>query len=188
MRRCIQQHMEYYMIQQDDCITDYMYPVEINRKQLWEWAKSLSVADEESILQFYVSGDADYIDFIEHPVSLVSEQLKDIFDIYQTGLIWKLVVFADIQRMQQTRYWLASPPSLTCLSPRSEYHRDGTLKKIILDEYAVENHKIFRIQNANHHIIVDLDVAECILKFNLAGLKLQKVDTEGPSIQRRVQE
>ncbi|WP_025683934.1 hypothetical protein [Paenibacillus maysiensis] len=170
------------MIQQDDRITDYMYPVEINRKQLWEWAESLSVADEESILQFYVSGDADYIDFIEHPVSIVSEQLKEIFDIYQAGLSWKLVVFADMLRMQQTRYWLANPPSLMCLSPRSEYHRDGTLNKIILDEYTVENHKIFRVQDANHHIIVDLDVAECILKFNLTGLKLRKVETASPSI------
>ncbi|MET3207292.1 UNVERIFIED_CONTAM: hypothetical protein ABIC26_000226 [Paenibacillus sp. PvR008] len=167
------------MIQQDDRTTDYMYPVEINRKQLWEWAESLSVADEESILQFYVSGDADYIDFIEHPVSIVSEQLKEIFDIYQAGLSWKLVVFADMQRMQQTRFWLANPPSLMCLSPLSEYHRNGTLRKMILDEFAVDNHKIFRVQDANHHIIVDLDVAECILKFNLAGLKLKKVDTAG---------
>jgi hypothetical protein len=176
------------MIQQDNRITEYMYPVETNRRQLLEWAESSSCTDEEFILQFYVSGDADYIDFIEHPVSIVSEQLKEIFDIYQSGLSWKLVVFADMQRMQQTRYWLVNPPSLMCLSPCSEYHRDGTLKKIILDEYAVENHKIFTVQDANHHIIVDLDVAECILKFNLAGLKLQKVDTEGPSIQRRVQE
>ncbi|WP_043922563.1 hypothetical protein [Paenibacillus terrae] len=172
------------MIQQDDRIAEYMYPVEMNRRQLMEWTASA----EESILQFYVSGDADYIDFMEHPVSIVSEQLKEIFDVYQAGLNWKLVVFADIQRMQQTRYWMANPPSLMCVSSLSEYHRDGTLRKIILDEYAVENHKIFRVQDADHHIIVDLDVAECILKFNLTGLKLQKVDTEGPSMQRRVQE
>lgn len=176
------------MIQQDDRITEYMYPVETNRRQLLEWAESSSLPDEESVLQFYVSGDADYIDYIGHPVSIVSEQLKEILDIYQAGLSWKLIVFADIQRMQQTRYWLANPPDLMCLSPLSEYHRDGTLRKIIVDENAVENHKIFKVQNANHHIIVDLDVAECILKFNLTGLKLQKVDTTGPSIQRRVRE
>ncbi len=155
-----------------------MHPVEMNRGQLLEWAASA----EDSILQFYVSGDADYIDFMEYPVTIVSERLKEIFDIYQAGLGWKLIVFADMQRMQQTRYWLANPPSLMCLSQLSEYHRDGTLRKIILDEYAVENHKIFRVQDANHHIIVDLDVAECILKFNLTGLKLQKVDTASPSI------
>ncbi|AUS29092.1 hypothetical protein [Paenibacillus polymyxa] len=170
------------MIQQDNRITEYMFPVETNRRQMLEWAERSLCTDEESILQCYVSGDADYIDFIEQPVAIVSEQLKEIFDIYQAGLRWKLIVFADMQRMQQTRYWLAHPPSLMCLSPLSECHRDGTLKKIILDEYAVENHKIFRVQHANHHIIVDLDVAECILKFNLAGLKLQKVDTERPSI------
>ncbi|WP_025721427.1 hypothetical protein [Paenibacillus sp. 1-18] len=172
------------MIQQDDRITEYMHPVEMNRRQLLEWAASA----EDSILQFYVSGGADYIDFIEYPVSIVSEQLKEIFDRYQAGFSWKLVVFADMQRMQQTRYWLAHPPSLMCLSQLSEYHRDGTLRKIILDEYAVQNYKIFRVQDANHHIIVDLDVAECILKFNLTGLKLQKVETAGPSMQRRVQE
>ncbi|AJE51949.1 hypothetical protein [Paenibacillus polymyxa] len=170
------------MIQQDKRITEYMFPVEIHRGQLREWAEGSLYTDEESVLQCYVSGDADYIDFIEQPVAIVSEQLKEIFDIYQAGLSWRLIVFADMQRMQQTRYWLAHPPSLMCLSPLTEYHRDGTLKKIILDEYAVENHKIFRVQHANQHIIVDLDVAECILKFNLAGLKLQKVDTERPSI------
>ncbi|MEC0235349.1 hypothetical protein P4H71_13550 [Paenibacillus kribbensis] len=166
------------MIQQDERITEYRHPVEMNRRQLLEWAASA----EDSILQFYVSGDADFIDFMEYPVSIVSEQLKEIFDRYQVGFNWKLIVFADMQRMQQTRYWLVNPPSLMCLSQLSEYHRDGTLRKIILDEYAVRNHKIFRVQDANHHIIVDLDVAECILKFNLTGLKLQKVDTASPSI------
>ncbi|TQR99535.1 hypothetical protein [Paenibacillus ottowii] len=170
------------MIQQDNRITEYTYPIEMNRRQLLEWADSSSCTDEESILQFYVSGDADYIDFIEHPVPIVSEQLKEIFDIYQAGLSWKLVVFADMQRMQQTRYWLTQPPSLRCLSPLSEYHRDGTLRKIVLDAHALENHKIFRVQHADQHIIVDLDVAECMLKFNLTGMKLHKVETESPFI------
>lgn len=170
--------MEYYLLAQDERITSYEYPLNITRRELLKQVEAVLI-EEGAVLQFYVAGGSDYIDWMEHPIPLASEQLKQICETYQPDLTWKLTIFADVVRKRQSQYCILCPEEIDCLSILSGWNKDGTLKRMVLNEDKINGHKIFRVQgSATDDIIVDLDVAECILKFNLTGIRLHKINTE----------
>ncbi|MDO3675714.1 hypothetical protein [Paenibacillus ehimensis] len=173
--------MEYYILAQDERITGFEEPAGIAKSVD---SRLLRVRDEEGraaleqmVLQFYTQGKGEYIDFIERPIPLVSDALKAIFDRYQPHVYYKLVVLADIKAMKQTLYWITVPDTLACLSEESEWHKNGSLKTPVLDPRKVGHYKIFKISDSMaDFIVVDLDVAESILRYNPKGIRLKKID------------
>ncbi|ANF98584.1 hypothetical protein AR543_01920 [Paenibacillus bovis] len=164
------------MLSQDHRIPSYAYPA-ISRT---EGLKQLEQAREkdQSLLQFYVENSQDYLDWMDRPICMVSDQMKSLMAVYENEIKWITAILADIQQMTQKIYWIPEFPQLSALSKQSIWAKNGTLQKIILDEDVVEEYKIFRLaDSATHELIVDLDVAECLLKFNLKGFYLTEVST-----------
>ncbi|MCP1311458.1 hypothetical protein [Paenibacillus tyrfis] len=171
--------MEYYIVSQDERIVDYEEPAGIAKTvdQRMLRNEESRAQLEHTILQFYTQGKGEYIDFIERPVPLLSDPLKTVFDRYQPHIYYKLVVLADIKQMKQTLYWIAMPDTLACLSEESEWHKNGSLKTPVLDPRKVGHYKIFKISDSMaDFIVVDLDVAESILRYNPTGIRLKTID------------
>lgn len=169
--------MEYYRLAQDERIINYAYPLNITRRELKNQIAA-AVKDENAVLQFYVE-QLYYLDWLGDPLYMLSDKFKQIIEKYQADLVWKPAVLANTQTMSQKLYWMLLADEVDCLSTRSEWNKNGTLKKMVLDEQKIGERKIFKVQGSlTHEVIVDLDVAECILKFNLAGIQLHKIDTE----------
>ena len=73
-----------------------------------------------------------YIDFIEKPIALLADPVKQLVEKYEPRLPFKAVVLVDIPKLKQTLYWLAIPPKVACLSAQTEFNLDGTLKSSLL--------------------------------------------------------
>ncbi|HEX2954961.1 MAG TPA: DUF1629 domain-containing protein [Bacillota bacterium] len=172
--------MEYFILEQDQRVADAVLPtnVEIPRRAF----KRLEAEEQDDLaIQYYVKDNPQiaYIDFIERPVPLVTDAVKQIMEKYDPKLFLKPVVLADPKRMRQELYWLVLPKMLDCLSKKSEFNKNGTLKRLVIDEEKVGGTMIFRIHGTlEEQIIINLYVAESMLRRGFTGFWLKRVEIE----------
>ncbi|MEC1180054.1 serine protease [Metasolibacillus meyeri] len=175
--------MNYFIVKQDQRILQAVEPIGLTKVLKKELLTVERMDELERVnRQFSIAANKapDYIDFIERPVALFSDMLKQLIEKYDTRLPWKSVVLADIPNVQQTLYWLAILPKVVCLSPQTEFHLDGTLKKLVIDEEKAKPYSIFQIEGIYEpFILINIELAESILRRRFRGIQLQKVSTEG---------
>ncbi|MCM3340837.1 MULTISPECIES: hypothetical protein [unclassified Paenibacillus] len=172
--------MSYFILSQDERILDAVEPAGIAEaipKDMLIEAR----ADELTAmnLQFPVreSRHIEYVDFIERPVPLLSDKLKQLIEKFLPRQQYYPVGLVDFARMRQDVYWLTLPLRINCLSDKSEYHRNGMLKRPVLDRDKAGNRPLFQIDHIYETIlIVNLSLAESILRRDFYGLKLKKLD------------
>jgi len=121
----------------------------------------------------------EYVDYLEKPVVLISDKLKQVFEKYKQNIFYRAVVLADEKNMDQDLYWQLVIKNLDCISNKSEFDKVGNLKKLVINENKIEDNKIFKIEyKFQNIIIVSLDIAESILRRDFTGIKLKRVETE----------
>jgi len=174
------QKMDFYVISQDLRVVNSVEPVKAHQMFDMETIRRGRFKDLDDLpVQLYIKERAenDYVDFIEKPIPLISDKLKRVFDMYHKDIFYKPVVLADVKNMKQSLYWLAVPKAIECLSDQSEFKLDGAVKKLVIDERKASLNKIFSITGLLEYIvIVNQDVAESILRRDLYGITLKKID------------
>jgi hypothetical protein len=174
--------MNYFIILQDERVQDAVEPMGISRVITKEMLTKKKARDMDKLnLQFQIreQDTTEYVDFIEKPVPLLSDRCKQIIEKYVPKLYVKSVVLKDMKRLRQELYWLIVPPRIDCLSEQSEFHKDGTLKRLVIDESKAAPYKIFKIEGImEEYILISLDVAESLLRRDFTGIRLKKVEKE----------
>lgn len=172
--------MEYFIMRQDRRYTSYIEPLKMKEGIDQEAVKrgSIQYLDHKKPQMFYIKekNEIDYIDYLDSPFSLVSDQLWQLFNGYEKRIYYKPIVIADAKRMRQDYYWLVLPEILDCLAEQTEFNKDHSLKKIVIDTERVGYCKIFKIEGILEDLLViDLDVAEEILANDFRGILFEKV-------------
>ncbi|ERI09430.1 hypothetical protein [Aneurinibacillus aneurinilyticus] len=174
--------MRYFILSQDGRISDAVEPMGVTQIITKERMKEEYRHElEELTLQFPIreTNKCEYIDFIERPVPLASDKLKSILTTYDPHLYVKWVIVADRKRTRQEKYWLFIPPCVECLSDRSEFHKNGTSKRLVIDERKVGSQPVFTIAGIREsYILVNLAVAESVLRRGMLGIRFTRVETE----------
>ena len=120
-----------------------------------------------------------YVDFIARPLPLISDPLKELFEKYQADIFFKPVVLFDPQWEDQILYWIMIPESVGCLSQASQFNRNGAVEKIVIDSKRAAGANIFKIaETVEPTIVVNLAVAESILRRDFIGIDLKKVEVD----------
>lgn len=175
--------MNYYILSQDDRISNVVEPIGISKVIKGEYLTEERMDElEELDRQFPILDKStnDYIDFIEKPIALLSDPIKKLVEKYEPQLPFKSVVLMDMPKLSQVLYWLIIPPKLACLSAQTEFHRDGTLKKLVIDEALAAPYTIFKIEGIREdYLIINIELAESLLRRAFRGVRLVKVQTEG---------
>lgn len=174
--------MDYYIISQDERITDFAEPTGLLKLiDKDELRRNGSINLTEDPVQVYIKekSENEYIDFIERPVPLISDKLKQLFDNYQKDMAYRPVVLADVKHMKQDLYWLIVPKRIDCLSEKSEFNIDETLKRLVIDEGKVGKNRIFSIYGIIESLIlINLDVVESILRRDFCGIRFKKIERD----------
>lgn len=170
--------MEYFVLEQDRRIVDAVIPVGIDITH--EAFKRMNIQEQDDLaVQYYVKDNShiEYIDFIERPVPLVTDGVKEVFELYEPQMFFKPVVLADPKRMRQDLYWLVIPELHECLSSQSEFQKNGTLKRLVIDKMKVGRYKVFRIADTiEEKLLVSLHVAESLLRRGFCGIHMKRVE------------
>ncbi|RNB50056.1 serine protease [Brevibacillus gelatini] len=172
--------MNYFIMTQDERIAEAVVPTGVFDAMRPEWlTPDYQEELEEAILQFDIKPKSEnvYLDFLDRPIPLYSDRLKTLIHKFAPKLFAKSVVLADQERTRQDAYWLLILPRIACLSEQSEFYQNGSLKRLVIDEEKVRRHPIFQVEGIlEPHIIIDLRLAEALLRRDFIGIRLKKVE------------
>lgn len=174
--------MEYFVLLQDHRINDVICPEGISRKRSAPGrADELWYSGDQELLpvQYYLKEQSRncYVDWLERPVQLASEQLKILLQKYQPDLKCQPVVLADLKRQRQDLYWRINVKPVDCLASQSEFKKDGTVIRLVLDGEKAYGYDLFGVSGvAEPLILVSLDLAESLLRRKFFGIRLRRVE------------
>jgi hypothetical protein len=95
--------MEYFRMSQEKTMLDAVQPTGTSNQTWREPFQRLNPRQfDDQPLQFYIKEQAhpQYIDFIEHPLPLVTDKVKSLLEKYQPNSFFKPVILADLRRMR----------------------------------------------------------------------------------------
>ncbi|MFX3633294.1 MAG: serine protease [Candidatus Pristimantibacillus sp.] len=172
--------MNYFILSQDRRIIDPIELVSISSVvPLGPLTEEIIQRLQESHLQFEMKDKEKpvLIDYIERPIPLLSDRLKPLVEKFAPYAKYCPVALVNLKRMRQEGYWFVIPPLVNCLSEQTEFHPDGTLKRLVLDQTKIGQHYLFRIAGLREMIIVThLGLAESILRRDFEGVSIRKAE------------
>ena len=174
--------MDYFLLKQDEWYTDTPLLYDVMKKVD---IRDINREDEHRISDtviFYVKAkvDSSYTDVLDSQLYLVTENLKNIIEKYDTDIAFKFIPLIDSENKRQENYFLPVFEEVEALSPNSVFNLNKTvIKKIILDDKKIKGKKVFKIkESVKPLIVVRLDAAESILRRNFKGIKLERLVVE----------
>lgn len=165
--------MDYFILSQDRRIKGFVNYSDVKNLKIKEILQdkitpiSLQVNNEK---------DYDYLDIIEGDITIVSEKLKVLLEKYDENIFFRPLVFQDLEKQKQSLYWISVFEEVDCVSDKSEFNKNGTIKKLVINKEKAKGYRIFTIKGTLEKIIVvSLDLAESILRRGFLGIKINKI-------------
>lgn len=174
--------MEYFRIKQKPEYFDALVIPNVIKQIDWRYINPEEAQRIAEITIFQLAGKdtPEFIDLLDRQLFLVSSLLKETFTLYAPTLNYKtVIVFNSAQKLQQT-YHLPIFAPIDCLSEKSILTPDKRgVKQLVLKQTAIGRKAIFKVQHKFENIIiVRLDAAESILRRNMRGIKMYRVDLD----------
>ncbi|EON74422.1 hypothetical protein [Lysinibacillus sphaericus] len=163
--------MEYFIVRQDQSITNPIIPLKTDLDDNFVCSSVFGeVVEKENAL---------YLDYLDKPRRIVSDDLKALLAKYEDNLDFTAIVFTDVKKGTQRVYWLMDIVKKNCISHETTYYPDGQMKELVIDPKKVELDCIFQVDSKKESFtIVNLDVAESMLRRPFLGIQLQRVRLE----------
>lgn len=115
---------------------------------------------------------------IEYPFPMISSEVKEVFDMYESHIIYKEIILLDRKNEKAKIYYLPILEEIYCLDEKSKFNLDKSiLKKGVIDYEKTEEKAVFRLGGLNHYYIAGrLDLVESILKRDVKGIGLEELE------------
>lgn len=129
--------------------------------------------------EFYLGGTGREArpDFIQSPVAIFSNRLRDIINAYEEGLIFKEVSLIHQENSLLYGYVQILMEHLDALSEKTEFYSNGMPKRIILGKQKIGSHQIFRLDGPyRKDPIISMPLAESFLRRDIMGVKMEEVE------------
>lgn len=168
--------MDYFIISQDNRIIDRFEPLNINKSMFAEVSP-----EKDEPMQFFIKENSrkDYVDFTDRPVILVSDRFKEVLELYCESAVYSPVVLSEIKRDVQKLYWYLKPPKVDCLSEQTEFHKNGTLKRLVIKPDLAAGHRVFQIDRIlENYMVIDLMALESLLRRGYIGFRPELIRIE----------
>lgn len=118
-------------------------------------------------------------DFLQCPVLMFSQRFQDILDAYEPGLLFQEVVMIHKENDLQYRYVHTLMSQIDAVSSNTEYHPNGTIKRLVLDSNKIGRHNLFLLKGSlMKNPIVSLPLAESILRRKPIGVSFEEVEVD----------
>lgn len=165
--------MDYFILRQDQSITNPIIPLKTDQSLNDDFVYSSvfgEVVEKENTL---------YLDYLDRPQRIVSDDLKELLAKYVDDIEFTAIVFTDVKKGTQRLYWLMDIVKKNCISHETTYYPNETIKELVIDPKKVELDCIFQVDSKRESFtIVNLDVAESMLRRSFLGIQLQRVRLE----------
>jgi hypothetical protein len=134
----------------------------------------LSEGFETSVLYDYIK-----IRAAKGHYHLISDRLKNLCAVYDKCQEWRPIALID-QHERCHVYWFWDVRTIDCLSDKTIYNFDGTVKALAINTEGLRYEHNFIVPSKSEKLIViRLDFAESALRRGFIGFKLRRVLTSG---------
>lgn len=170
--------MKYYHMYQDKCIVNCVklrdFPTDESVNFTKEDADKLR---ESTIIYATDDKNVSYPSLIEAPITMVDQVVQKVIMMYDETIIFKSVAIINKEENTQRRYKVMLLDRVDCLHELTEYKKDKSLLKIVLDSKKVSSLKIFQIEGTKRRdIIVSMDIVESLLRRQVYGIQFDEID------------
>ncbi|SEB23873.1 hypothetical protein [Paenibacillus sp. 276b] len=181
---------DWFQIMQDMRVTGALEPIGVKGIIQPEWMRGDQLNElEQANLQFTIRPNRNPVpvDLIERPYPLWSDELKRLLSTFAPRLMFRLTGLMDMERQQLHPYWFMVLPQLEALAMSSTFDSSGKLNVLQVDGERLSSTNWPIIQLTDERlketvILVNLALAEAILRRDYIGLRLQRVDrVESPN-------
>lgn len=167
--------MNYFLIRQDNRTSNAIIPQISDTENIWKSDKPLFIRttarDPKSPL--------DFLPYLEKPLLMVSDSVKNIFEIYQSRMLFKPCAVGSIEQKRVEVYWLFQPRIINCLDDSTSYYPDHSLKELVLNKTKVGFNKIFKVDGLRgDFLIVDTEVLERLYREGIHAFNIKPVKYE----------
>jgi hypothetical protein len=169
--------MEYFWIKTDMSLSRGITIKALSTEELSE--KKPVIRHIKLSEEFSASILADYITTrtIKDRYHLISDELKNLCCMYNKNQKWMPIVMID-QYKKCHVYWFWSTEVIGCMSDKTEYNIDRTVKTLAINTELLKHENNFAVETEiEKMIIVRLDLAESILRRGYIGFTMNKVLT-----------
>ncbi|GFI04272.1 hypothetical protein IMSAGC005_03124 [Lachnospiraceae bacterium] len=135
---------------------------------------------KRQILAIDESENTVFTSIVDRPFPMVSAEVKAVFDMYDSHIIYKEVVLLDGKNEKAGIYYIPILPEVDCLDESSVFNLNKSLlKRGVIDYERTEGKAIFRLAGVGHYYMVGrLDLVESILKRNVIGIGLNELEVK----------
>ncbi|MFR3729045.1 hypothetical protein [Lacrimispora sp.] len=135
--------------------------------------------DESTMMYLTKDSGEAAPDFIQSPVSLVSDKVKKVLDLYEDDMVFKTVTVADKERETIRVYHHLLLEQLEVFSDRTEFYSNGSVRRLVLDPKKIGEHKVFLLNDKRFpNPFISLEVVESLLRRNVMGIVFKETEVE----------
>lgn len=173
--------MRYFLMKQD---RNLPYQIrlsdpDLEKEQLFFRMEDLEKIKDTTVLQLSEQGGTVLPGVIERPALMVTDELKQLFELYEDDLIFRHVVMNSAKEQEQFHYHLMILKERDLLSEKTEYFLDGSIKKAVLDRNKIGIHHILSADRKKIRApIVSLAVVESLLRRFVPGIIFEEIEVD----------
>lgn len=177
--------MEYFQISQRREIVKPIKVIGLDRDYYKANIKREDFKKIPSLLVAYFENEEDLEipDILTSPSFFISDRLKRLIDLYAgeyvdfKGIHVYESDFSNIEHIASYAYWVMGMEECNCLHPDTETFPTGMLKHMVLDANKINGRDILKVGGiVENRYIVSLPLAESIMRRNMYGVLLEKVE------------
>lgn len=173
------QQMKYYKMSQDKRIQNGVCFVEFPTRQVIEFGSSYAKIMKKSVtLHVKDNIHTSLAEVIEAPCFMVSEEIYKVIHMYEPNVTFATAVLKYNQSEEINIYKIGLIDRLECLHESTEFYKDNSLKRLVLDRKKLEGRHIARVKGITPcDVIVSMAVAESVLRCNCMGVQFEEIET-----------
>ena len=175
--------MRYFMLKQDERITDMPYQQDLFEKIDLRHisASKAGLIPARTLIRLRPSKNTVFPDVLCNPVLLVTREMRDVIKVFDQYLVFRQVVCLDPENQMVQLYFMPMLEDIDCLSDKSEYVNESraTLSKAVIMRSPIRDKSLFQIKHNTKRIsIIRLDLAESLLTRGCKGFTLVEAAVE----------
>ena len=175
--------MKYFVIKQDERITDRPYPKDfyekINVRHVA--ANTSELIQPRTLIHLNPSKHTVFPDILCTPVLLVTREMLDVIELFNDNIVYRQIVYLDTEHKLVQLYFMPLLDIVDCLSGKCEYVNESRTEfsKVVLKSASIEDKSLFQTKNKAQRIfIIRLDLVESLLVRGCKGFTLMETEIE----------
>lgn len=118
-------------------------------------------------------------DYIQFPVHMVSDTVKNVLDMYEDDMVFRTIVITSKENEMLKVYHHLLLERLDMFSEQTEFYPNGSIKRLVLDAKKIGEHKVFMLNDKRFtNPYVSLEVVESLLRRGVVGIIWKEVEVE----------